>query len=104
MPPKRRRQNAKEGSQSKKARADIERNRKSKMSAQDIQEVTLSVIQTLKEQGLVSLPNSDQKDVGASSYPANMDNQSGMETFSRQADYSEISFRRCIRGTARFNR
>ena len=93
MPPKRRKQNAKEGSQSKNARADIERNKKSKMSAQDIQEVTLSVIQTLKEQGLVSLPNSDLKDVGASSYPANMDNQSGMETFSRQGDDSEIGFR-----------
>ena len=93
MPPKRRKQIGKAGNNTKKVRTSVGSKQRSNMSAQDIQQVTMSVIQTLKEQGLVNLPGSSQSDDTTNNHLANNDNQSEMSYVSRHSSDPEIRFR-----------
>ena len=96
MPQKRHSQSTKGGSNTKKAKNKVESKQRSNLSAQDIQDVTLSVIKTLKEQGLVNMSGNAGSEGQISDFTAYNDNLSEASCSSRQYNASgdtEIEFR-----------
>ena len=86
MPPKRKTQEAKaRRSTTKKAKTSSSTQQQSSMSANDIQEVTMNVIKTLKEQGLLKTEN--QNDVKASA--VSHDDVSSVASLSTRQSYNE---------------
>ena len=86
MPPKRKTQEAKgRRSTTKKAKTSISTQQQSSMSANDIQEVTMNVIKTLKEQGLLKTEN--QNDVKASA--VSLHDVSSVASLSTRQSYNE---------------